>query len=205
MFITFEGIEGVGKSTHLRFVAQLLEKAGRDVLVTREPGGTTIGDDIRNILLSHQNNDMTALTELLLMFAARAQHIDKVIQPALSEGKWVLCDRFVDSSYAYQGGGRGIPDESIAILENLVVQDLKPVLTFIFDAPVELGLKRARNRGSSDRIEREKVEFFERAVKSYHSHATKNPERYEFIDATRSLSEIQNHLSKIIERILVKS
>lgn len=203
MFITFEGIEGVGKTTHLLFVAGELEKAGKKVLVTREPGGTSIGEEIRNILLSHKNNSMTAMTELLLIFAARAQHIDTIIRPALEEGKWVLCDRFIDSTYAYQGGGRSVKDEHILALENLVVGPLSPHLTFIFDAPAETGLSRAKSRNAaSDRIESQDMDFFERVRKAYHSHALRNPDRYEVVDATRSLLEVQNSILEIIKRLI---
>lgn len=219
MFISVEGIEGVGKSTHLKFIAQELEKAGIAVVQTREPGGTTIGEEIRTILLSHRREPVAPLTELLLMFAARAQHMESVVHPALKEGRWVLCDRFIDSTYAYQGGGRGISENAIAVLEKLVLNAFSPDVTFIFDAPAEVGLKRVQGRqidlskvGESqavdrqaaqlDRFEQEEMAFFERVRQTYHSHAIRNPSRYRVIDATRSLEEVQGAIMAVIMEII---
>jgi len=159
-FITIEGSEGVGKSSNIAFIENYLLDAGKDVLLTREPGGTELGEAIRNLLLDAKNTAMCSDTELLLMFAARAQHLDEVIRPALAAGKWVICDRFTDATYAYQGGGRGIPDSRIAILEQWVQNDLQPDLTLLLDMPVAAGLERAGKRSAPDRFEQEKLAFF---------------------------------------------
>lgn len=202
MFITFEGIEGVGKTTHLNFMTQELQKKGISLIVTREPGGTPIGEEIRDILLAHRYERVAPMAELLLMFAARAQHVDTVIQPALKAGQWVLCDRFTDATYAYQGGGRGIIAEDIAALEQLVLGSFRPDLTIIFDAPADVGLKRIRIRGNhADRFEQEKMEFFERVRKTYLSHASQNPLRYKVIDATLSLAQVQNQVLDLIKSL----
>ena len=159
-FITLEGSEGAGKSTNLAFIRQLLEQAGRQVIVTREPGGTPLGEQIRSLLLNHHKDAMTSDTELLLMFAARAQHIAQVIRPALSAGNYVLCDRFTDATYAYQGGGRGIDSMRIAALEAWVQGDLRPDLTIYLDVPVEIGLARAGARSNPDRFESGEQDYF---------------------------------------------
>ena len=167
-FITFEGGEGVGKSTNITFAADWLRAQGKDVIVTREPGGTPIAETIRNALLkAHHDELMMPRTELLLVFAARAQHIESVIMPALARGTWVLCDRFTDSTIAYQGFGRGLPMDEIDTLKTLVQQGLEPDLTFLLDAPLSVGMGRAAQRGSdageeTDRFETEQLAFFER-------------------------------------------
>lgn len=205
MFITFEGIEGVGKTTHLKWMAAALSKAGIEVLTTREPGGTPMGEEIRDILLAHRNERVAPLTELLLMFAARAQHVDTIIQPALKRGCWVLCDRFVDASYAYQGGGRGIETTLIEKLEKLVLADFKPDLTLLFDAPVSVGLSRVKGRGGiQDRFEQEKLDFFERVRLAYKARADQDPLRHKIIDASESIEAIQKGLQDITDQLIKK-
>lgn len=194
-FITFEGIEGVGKSTHQKLLSAALEVAGVEVLNTREPGGTEIAEEIRGILLAHHTETMTPITELLLMFAARAQHIAKVIKPALQEGKCVLCDRFTDATYAYQGGGRGVYLQNILQLETLVQGDLRPDLTILLDATdIDLCLSRAKGIGTGDRIEIEERSFFERARKIYLARANGNPARFKVIDAMQPLEVVQENI-----------
>lgn len=190
-FITIEGTEGVGKTTNIEFINSLLQQAGREVVLTREPGGTPIGEDIRGLLLGHKHDGMSDDTELLLMFAARAEHLHKVIRPALAVGKDVLCDRFTDATYAYQGGGRGIAVEHIAVLENWVQADLRPDLTLLLDVPVATGLERAGKRSAPDRFEKEKHEFFERVRAMYLQRAQAEPERYRIIDASQPLDAVQ--------------
>src|SRR5690348_8479219 len=176
-FITLEGLEGVGKSTHMEFVSGWLRDRGLTVVVTREPGGTPGADEIRNTLLKVRGGSFDPMAELLLMFAARALHVESVIRPALAAGGWVLCDRFTDASYAYQGGGRGIPAARIASLERMVLKGLKPDLTLLLDADVETGMARVRNRGSLDRFEQEQTAFFRRVRKVYLARAKREPRR----------------------------
>jgi dTMP kinase len=195
MLITFEGIEGVGKTTHLKWMGEQLRHVGIQVLTTREPGGTPMGEEIRDILLAHRHERVAPLTELLLMFAARAQHVDTVIRPALERGDWVLCDRFVDATYAYQGGGRGVAIALIAKLEKLVLEDFKPDLTLLFDAPTLVGLNRVKGRGGiQDRFEQEKVDFFERVRLAYKARADRDPLRHKIIDASKTIDEVQKVL-----------
>lgn len=195
-FITFEGGEGVGKSTNIRFVSDWLGQRGVEVVVTREPGGTPIAETIRNRLLkAHHDETMTPLTELLLVFAARAQHIDIVIRPALARGAWVLCDRFTDSTIAYQGFGRSLPAATIDTLKNLVQADLEPDCTFLLDAPVTVGMGRAAARAAqtaeaTDRFETEQLSFFERVRNGFLALAASEP-RFRVIDATESLDQVQ--------------
>jgi dTMP kinase len=191
LFITLEGGEGAGKSTQLAYVQQCLEKAGKRVLVTREPGGTELGEQIRGLLLDHRQTVMDSDTELLLMFAARAQHLAERIRPALAAGDWVLCDRFTDATYAYQGGGRGIDTQRIAVLEDWVQGDLRPDLTLLLDLPVEVGLSRAGQRGDLDRFEREQQAFFQRVRQTYRDRAAANPQRYRVIDAAQDIAQVQ--------------
>ncbi len=185
-FITLEGIEGAGKSTQLSFLERYLRGAGKSALVTREPGGTPLGEEIRRLLLGHTHGDMADATELLLMFAARAEHLESKILPALARGVWVLCDRFTDASYAYQGGGRGIPRVRIRQLEEWVQGALKPDLTLLFDLPVAMAQERAGRRSASDRIEQEGRLFFEAVRETYLQIATAEPGRVRIIDATAS-------------------
>jgi dTMP kinase len=190
-FITLEGGEGAGKSTVLAAVRESLVGHGFDVLVTREPGGTPAGEAIRKVLLDPAlHGGIAAETELLLMFASRAQHVRETIAPALAAGRWVLSDRFTDASYAYQGGGRGQPIERIADLERWAAADLRPDLTLLLDLPVGIGLERARGRGPADRIELETVDFFERVREAYRTRAIEQPARFRMIDASRPLDDV---------------
>ncbi len=201
MFITVEGTEGAGKSTNMAWIRQRLEQAGKQVVQTREPGGTEIGEAIRELLLGHRHDGMADDTELLLMFAARAEHLAKVIRPALERGDWVLCDRFTDATYAYQGGARGIPMQRIARLEQWVQGELRPDLTFILDVPVELGMQRVRERGQSDRFEKQALDFFERVRKAYLERAHAHPERYHVIDASRPLEQVRDDIDKVLRSL----
>lgn len=198
LFITLEGPEGAGKSTNRDYLAELLGATGREVVLTREPGGTPLAERIREILLAPAAEPMAVDTELLLMFAARAQHLAQVIRPALARGALVLCDRFVDATYAYQGSGRGVPVERIATLEAFVLGDLQPDLTLVFDLPVEIGLARAARRGALDRFEQEQRAFFEAVRQTYLDRAQAVPARYRLIDASRSLAEVQADLRALV-------
>ena len=197
-FITVEGIEGVGKTTNLDFIYQQLQAAGREVVLTREPGGTPLGEAVRGLLLDPAYTGMDPTCELQLMFAARAEHLAKVVWPALEQGQWVLCDRFTDATYAYQGGGRGIDTAVIARLEELVQGDFRPDVTLLLDVPVEIGLARAGKRGALDRFEQEKVEFFERVRNDYLEMALRSPDRYRVIDASLPLNDVQNQIAAIL-------
>ncbi len=202
LFITLEGVEGAGKSTFMDFVANLFSKSGHDVLQTREPGGTKTGEQIRNILLDSNNIGLTNDTELLLMFAARGQHLQEVINPALSSGKIVVCDRFTDASYAYQGGGRGVEQSRIQTLENWVQQGLKPDLTLLFDLDVEIGLRRAGKRSEADRFEQEEISFFERIRSCYLDRAENEPERFRIIDSALSFDNVKQQIQDILKEHL---
>jgi len=204
-FITLEGSEGSGKSTNLAYIRDRLVEQGIDLIVTREPGGTTLGEAIRGLLLDHRNTSMCSDTELLLMFAARAQHLAEVILPALDAGKWVLCDRFTDATYAYQGYGRGIAHERIALLEQWVQGELRPDLTLFLDVPVSLGLERASNRGEPDRFERERLEFFERVREGYLAQARQAPQRYRVIDASFPLEQVQLQIESVLHDVLTEA
>jgi dTMP kinase len=199
-FITVEGIEGVGKSTNMDFIHRQLQASGRDVLVTREPGGTPLAEAIRSLLLDPAYTGMDTLCELQLMFAARAEHLSKVIRPALAAGQWVLCDRFTDATYAYQGGGRGVDTAVIARLEDLVQGGFRPDLTLLLDVPVELGLARAGQRGALDRFEQEQIDFFERVRQAYLDMARRHPGRYRVIDAGQPLEAVQQLISECLPR-----
>lgn len=204
-FITVEGGEGAGKSTNLALVRELLGAANKDVVMTREPGGTPLGEQIRSLLLDARQTAMAVDTELLLMFAARAQHLAEVIQPALAQGKYVVCDRFTDATYAYQGGGRGVPQARIAQLETWVQGELRPDLTILLDLPVAQGLERAGNRSTPDRFEREQAEFFEKVRAAYLALARQHPQRYRIIDASRPLAEVQAQLRATILAFVAES
>jgi dTMP kinase len=205
MFITVEGGEGAGKTTQLAFMRDYLERVGHRVLLTREPGGTMLGEELRILLLGHRHDGMALATETLLMFAARAQHLEQVIRPALAAGRWVLCDRFTDATYAYQGGGRGLPAARIAVLEDWVQGSLRPDLTLLFDLPVEVGLTRAGRRGAADRFEREDWAFFERVRATYLERANQEPGRYRIVDADRPVemvrAEVEILLAGWLERV----
>ncbi|ARU56296.1 thymidylate kinase [Oleiphilus messinensis] len=202
-FITFEGGEGVGKSTNIRFVQAWLEARGIECRVTREPGGTPLAEDIRSILLAARDESVDPMAELLLVFAARAQHVNQLIKPALEEGTWVLCDRFTDATYAYQGAGRGLDLEQIEQLENLVQGGFRPDCTVILDAPVEIGMSRAKNRGQLDRFEQEQREFFEKIRGFYRGLANAGGQsRYALVDASVDLESVQEQLSVILQRLV---
>ncbi len=204
-FITIEGSEGVGKSSNIAFIENYLLDAGKDVLLTREPGGTELGEAIRNLLLDAKNTAMCSDTELLLMFAARAQHLDEVIRPALAADKWVICDRFTDATYAYQGGGRGIPESRIAVLEQWVQDGLQPDLTLLLDMPVAAGLERAGRRSAPDRFEQEKLAFFERVREAYLARAKKYDERFRVVDAEPALATVEAQIREILDALLKSS
>jgi dTMP kinase len=197
LFITVEGGEGVGKSTNMAFLEQHLSELGIDLVVTREPGGTRLGEDVRELLLKPRAEAVAPSAELLLIFAARAQHIAEVIEPALAQGRWVLCDRFTDATYAYQGGGRQLPAAIIRELEQLVQADLRPDYTLLLDAPVDVGMSRARGRGELDRFEQEQTAFFERVRSTYLQLAGEGSGRYRVIDASRSLAEVEMQLQEV--------
>ncbi|NGX16532.1 dTMP kinase [Wenzhouxiangella sp. XN24] len=202
-FITLEGGEGVGKSSNLAYVAGLLESAGLDVLRTREPGGTPLAERVRDIIVAASGEAVPPIAELLLVFAARSLHVEGCIRPALEAGRWVLCDRFTDASYAYQGAGRGLGPEPVRWLETQVQEDLRPDLTLLLDADPEVGLARAGARGDADRFEQERGEFFSRVRAGYLERAAAEPERFRVIDASQSLEavrlEIRNHINTFIQ------
>ncbi len=201
-FITLEGGEGCGKTTNLNFIADYLAHKGIDIVQTREPGGTEISEKIRTLLLDKNNTGLHADTELLLMFAARAQHLQQKILPALAQGQWVLSDRFTDSTFAYQGAGRGIAFERIKQLEHWVQNGLSPDKTFILDLPVDIGLARAAKRAELDRFEREKMDFFSRVREGFLQRAALNPDIYCVVDASQNLSEVQRQIAKQLDVLL---
>lgn len=191
LFVTIEGGEGLGKSTNMAFAAQLLSEAGIPFVQSREPGGTPFAEEIRQLLVTPREEKVAALSELLLIFAARAQHIEAVIKPALAAGKWVLCDRFTDASFAYQGGGREMPWADIEGLQKMVQDDLRPDLTLLLDAPVAVGMARAGKRGDLDRFETEETAFFERVREAYLRRVKEQPSRFSVIDASCELPAVQ--------------
>ncbi|MDG2471912.1 MAG: dTMP kinase [Pseudomonadales bacterium] len=202
-FITIEGMEGAGKSTNLSYVIDFFQQRGIDFAATREPGGTEISEKIRHLLLEHHTETLAPLAELMLIFAARAQHIDKVIKPALDAGQWVICDRFTDATYAYQGEGRQLGGKKVELLERFVQQELQPDLTIILDVPVALSAARVEQRGGElDRFEVEDSDFFQRVRDAYHQRADAVPERYALIDASQPLLKVQAELLGILERLL---
>ncbi len=197
-FITIEGGEGAGKSTMMGRVMNWLEIAGHRVIGTREPGGTDLAEKLREILLDRNNISLSGQAELLLLFAARSQHLDQLIRPALARGDWVLCDRFTDATWAYQGGGRGLPRDEIETLETLVHGDLQPDLTLLLDLPVEQGLKRAAERGQADRFEQESRVFFEHVRKAYLERAAAAGERFAVIDASGNIEEVWSQIEPVL-------
>ena len=201
-FITFEGIEGVGKSTNIQHFVDAIERAGHTVLTTREPGGTPMAERIRDLVAEHGDETMPDIAELLLVFAARSLHVSNVIRPALESGTWVICDRFTDSSRAYQGGGRGLPQNDINLLAEWVHGDLQPDLTVLLDAPVETGMSRAGRRSEPDRFELERNEFFQRVRDTYLQLAIVNPERFVVVDATQSLEEVEANVESTARALL---
>lgn len=200
-FITLEGIEGAGKSTQAAFITERLRAAGHAVEQTREPGGTPQAESIRELLLGARSRNMPETTELLLMFAARAAHLQQKILPSLKQGRWVVCDRFTDATYAYQSAGRGLPQAHVAALEKIVQKRLRPDLVIVFDLPVQLGLQRARGRGDANRFEDEQIAFFERVRQCYLERAGQNPERYVVIDAAPSTDVVQGQLVTALSRL----
>ena len=199
VFITFEGIEGVGKSTQVQNIRELLSaKNPGNIILTREPGGTRTGEAIRDIILQAGGDRIDGITEMLLVFAARCRHIQEVIRPALAEGKIVLCDRFTDATFAYQGGGRGVDVQLITQLQDMVQGELRPDLTFLLDAPVEVGLTRIRERSTRDRFEEETIKFFECVRQAYLDLADRSPERIHVIDATRQVEEVTQKIRVIL-------
>ena len=198
-FVTLEGGEGVGKTTNLTFIKDYLQQQNIAVTVTREPGGTALAEKIRHLVLDIDGESITETTELLLMFAARAQHIQYVIEPALAQGNWVLCDRFTDATYAYQGGGRKVSIATIALLEQLVQGDLRPDLTLLLDAPIEIGMERAQKRGSFDRFEAEKISFFTGVRNMYLSRAAEQPKRIKVIQANHPLTDVQKDILAVMQ------
>ena len=202
LFITVEGGEGVGKSTNITYLAEQLQQRGVELVVTREPGGTALAESIRNVLLEVREESVGELTELLLMFAARAQHIKTLIEPALSAGKWVLSDRFTDATYAYQCGGRGVSVGLVRQLEQLVQGELRPDYTLLLDAPIDTGMSRACERGELDRFEREDRAFFQRVRDTYLQLAQDSSGRFHVVDASLTLPEVQGTIDKICEELL---
>jgi dTMP kinase len=198
-FLTIEGTEGVGKTTNIEFIQQWLESKAISFVVSREPGGTPFAEEIRQLLLTPRDESVSNKTELLLMFAARAQHLDQLIEPQLEAGNWVLCDRFTDATYAYQGGGRNMGKQLIAELESIVQGNLRPDLTLILDISPEQGLKRASERGALDRFEQEKASFFETVRNAYRTIAEENPQRCVVIDASLSLAQVQKQIEDALE------
>ncbi|MDY0975694.1 dTMP kinase [Massilia sp. CFBP9012] len=198
-FITFEGIDGAGKSTHIGFVTDFLESHGKTVVSSREPGGTPLGEKLRDLLL-HEKMDLE--TEALLMFASRREHIAQVIAPNLGEGKWVLSDRFTDASFAYQSGGRGLARAKMEALEAWVHADLQPDLTLLFDVPLEVARQRLNATRTLDKFEREQADFFARCRAEYLRRAEQFPERFVVVDSTRSIADIQASLAQVLEKLL---
>jgi dTMP kinase len=198
-FITVEGTEGVGKSTNIDFIRKLLDKANIPHIVTREPGGTPLAEEIRNLLVVPREESMTELAELLLVFAARAQHLKTLIDPALAKGVWVLCDRFTDATFAYQGGGRGLSADTIDQLQNLVQGGLRPDCTLLLDAPVDVGMARAGARGALDRFEQEKQVFFDKVRSAYLQRVEQEPERFSVVDASADLATVQANIELVLQ------
>lgn len=204
-FITLEGSEGVGKTTNLEHIKSLLTEQGIDFIVTREPGGTELGEQLRELLLGHKHDGMADETELLMMFASRAEHLDKIIKPALEKGQWVLCDRFTDATYAYQGGGRGIDFKRIEILEDYVQGNCRPDLTLLLDAPIEVGRERANKRSAPDRFEKEQIDFFDKVRVAYLKRATNNPGRMKVINAALDLAAVKSQITDQIKIFFTNS
>jgi len=203
-FISLEGGEGAGKSTQNKRIVKWLAAQGHDVVETREPGGTVIAEQIRKLLLDTRNAGLNPVAELLLMFAARSQLVEEVIRPALAEGRVVVCDRFTDASYAYQGGGRQLGADMVASVEKLVLGDLQPDLTLLFDVSVETGMQRVAGRGAADRFEAEPARFFERVRNAYLARASADPHRFHVIDAARDEGQVWEQVRNILQARLGK-
>lgn len=203
-FITLEGSEGVGKTTSLNYIKELIESKGHKVLVTREPGGTPLAEDLRATLLANRQEVVEPEAELLMMFAARAQHVNQIIKPALENGDWVLCDRFVDASYAYQGGGRGLSFSRINEIEQWTLQGFAPDLTLLLDMSVEEGMARTRQRGTPDRFETEKTEFYQRIREAYLQRASQYSERIHIVDAAPEVEQVQLSIKALLQEFCGK-
>ncbi len=204
-FISVEGIEGVGKSTNVEVIVDCIETAGHQVVTSREPGGTPLAEDIRELLVGHSDETIPEIAELLLVFAARSLNVNNVIMPALEAGQWVLCDRFTDSSRAYQGGGRGIPLETIDRLADWVHGDIWPDLTILLDAPVEIGMQRASKRSTPDRFEQERHDFFQRVRACYLELAAREPQRFAVIDTTQPLAAVKSEVRTLTRQLISDS
>ena len=202
-FISIEGGEGAGKSTSIAYIKLKLEALGIECIVTREPGGTPMAEDMRQLLLQHRDENVDPYTELLLMFASRRQHVENVIRPALAAGKWVICDRFSDASVAYQGFGRGLDQDFISSLKYWVHGDLNPTLTLLFDLDIAIGMERAGQRSNLDRIETEELSFFERVRQGYLSQAKAEPQRYRVVDAAQTIASVESQLDGFLAPLLV--
>lgn len=202
-FITIEGMEGVGKTTNIQAIERVLTSFGIEFVSTREPGGTPLAEDIRGLLLDHSTEPMDSLTELLLVFAARAQHVARLIKPALASGKWVVCDRFTDSTYAYQGGGRGIPLETISMIEQTAIAGFEPDLTIVLDLDPEVGLARAEARSDKDRFEVEGVDFFRRVRATYLARAERAP-RMRVIDASQNVEAVGADIARVLKETITQ-
>lgn len=201
-FITVEGIEGAGKSTCLGRIEKRVREHGHGLRLTREPGGTLLGEELRQLLLGHRHDGMADDTELLLMFAARAEHLKRIIEPGIAAGDWVLCDRFTDATYAYQGYGRGVPMTRIRTLEDWVQGERRPDLTLLLDVPPEIGLERAGKRSAPDRFERQDLAFFERVRAGYRALASMEPRRFRIIDASLGLPEVLEEIDRVMRAYL---
>jgi dTMP kinase len=197
-FITLEGSEGAGKTTNMFYIKDICEAKGFKVICTREPGGTNISEKIRELLLDKNNNSLLTDTELLLMFAARSQHLNELIIPALNRGDWVISDRFTDASFAYQGGGRGMSWERISRLRDWVQGKLRPDLTLLFDLPVKTGMARAKKRGPTDRFEQEDIEFFDKVRQGYFRIATEEKQRFSIVDANQTEAQVKKQVEEIV-------
>ena len=201
-FITIEGQDGAGKTTNIQHVQELLKNNNIEVVLSREPGGTELGEKLRSLLLDQQEYKIADNAELLMIFAARAQHIEQVINPALQAGKWVLCDRFTDATYAYQGGGRGLPVANIQQLEQMIQQDLRSDLTLLLDLPVELGEQRAGERSQPDRFEIEKQQFKQKVREHYLSIAKNQPDRVKLIDASQAIDDVKQQIDIVLNTFI---
>lgn len=201
IFITVEGVEGVGKSTNIDFLASAIQARGFEVVKTREPGGTPMAERIRDMLLEHAEESLPDTAELLLFFAARSLHINNRIRPALRAGKWVVCDRFTDASRAYQGAGRGLDMHKINTLADWVQEELRPDLTLLLDAPAEVGMQRAEERGAADRLESEEVGFYQRVRAAYLALADAEPERFSVVDASQPLQAVQEDIERSLNTL----
>lgn len=202
VFITLEGGEGVGKSTNLQFICAWLRERNIAFVQTREPGGTPLAEELRELLLQNREEAVDPTAELLMIFAARAQHLGRVILPALARGEWVVCDRFTDATYAYQGGGRGLDRKLIEQLEQTVQGDLRPDKTILLDLDPQTGLQRAASTGAADRFEREQLAFFQRVRAAYLERVAAVPERYALVDAGRPLAQVQQQLAVVLEQLV---